>query len=240
MEEEWKDIEGFEGLYRVSNKGRIFSVRNNKILKQSKNNTYYKITLRYPKNRKIFCFRIHRLVAKHFIPNPKNKKTVNHIDGDKNNNRIDNLEWATTKENNTHAILNGLSKPATPSYRFYGIDENGKRILYMSGKEIINKGYDLSHINNVINGKSKRHKGLTFEKVIFLNDKLLNRNIVNEILTKKSVISNKINFDTKKRIEKILKQEGLDTIEKYDAYVAEYKRIEKEIDELNQNAVSRN
>jgi len=105
----WKDIEGYKGLYEVSKNGLVRSVRNNIILKISKNRDgYNKVTLCSEGHRKTIC--IHRVVCVAFIKNPLMKKTVNHKDGVKTNNSVDNLEWATSKENNQHAWDTGLIK----------------------------------------------------------------------------------------------------------------------------------
>jgi hypothetical protein len=125
----WKDIDfidGFEGLYQVSNYGQIKSLgriikypgskygmhngvfRPEKILKH-KTKGYAGVTLSNGKN-KIYP-NIHRLVALAFIPNPLNKPCVNHIDGDKQNNCVSNLEWIDWADNVIHAYKTGLAKP---------------------------------------------------------------------------------------------------------------------------------
>lgn len=125
MKEIWKDISGYEGFYLVSNMGRVKSLPyeikyinkygvetttniKGKILNPSKvgrgwddGDGYLSVTLHNrSKNRR---FLVHRLVAKAFVPNPDGKPQVNHIDGDKANNRADNLEWCTREENMRHA-----------------------------------------------------------------------------------------------------------------------------------------
>lgn len=120
--ETWKEIDGYDGLYEISNKGRVRSYNNKgynkpdrrqepKILKLHKQNSgYYFVTL-YNSDSKNKQYTIHRLVAKAFIPNPEDKPMVNHVDGDKENNCVDNFEWVTRMENHIHAEQNGLAQP---------------------------------------------------------------------------------------------------------------------------------
>lgn len=108
----WKDIEGFEGLYQVSNKGRVRSLdryiwnhkQKGKVLKpQSKNNKYLQVSLSNKgSEKKCKHTYIHILVAKAFIPNPRGCTQVNHKDFDKTNNHVENLEWVTQQENLIH------------------------------------------------------------------------------------------------------------------------------------------
>lgn len=125
MQEIWRDIKNYEGLYQISSLGNVKSLRNNKILKPGIRNEYYIVSL--CKGGKQKSKTIHRLVAKTFIPNPKNKEQVNHIDGNKLNNRIENLEWCTNQENIIHSWKNGLSK-VTQKMRNHNADK--EKIVY--------------------------------------------------------------------------------------------------------------
>lgn len=113
----WKDIPGYEGLYQVSNIGRVKSLaRKNsnvclktRILTERVNQNGY-ILYCLQKNKERKWNRVHRLVAACFIPNPNNYPVVNHIDGNKTNNKIENLEWCTRSYNTKHAYKTGLRK----------------------------------------------------------------------------------------------------------------------------------
>ena len=125
MNEIWKDIPNYEGLYQVSNFGRIKKLNKKMIVKQEnrtfiyhskermlkpqKEKTgYFNVVLYNATNKK--HFKVHRLVAEAFIPNPENKPQVNHIDGNKQNNCVSNLEFCTNGENQIHAWGTGLQK----------------------------------------------------------------------------------------------------------------------------------
>lgn len=109
MKEEWRDIKGYEGLYQVSNLGRVKSFKGRKerlFTLYLRKDGYYEVGLRKDKTRKFKL--VHRLVAEAFIPNSDDKPQVNHINGLKTDNHLNNLEWCTAKENTNHAIDTGL------------------------------------------------------------------------------------------------------------------------------------
>jgi hypothetical protein len=110
MQERW--IKGFEKKYSVTRDGCVFSHFHGRktMLKPLKNRGGYLFVNLFISNDKYQNRRIHRLVAEIFLKNPQNKETVNHIDGDKTNNKISNLEWNTMQENMKHAISTGLIK----------------------------------------------------------------------------------------------------------------------------------
>nr|DAZ45565.1 MAG TPA: homing endonuclease [Caudoviricetes sp.] len=110
IDKEWKDIKNYEGVYQINNIGQVKSLKRNIILKPKINRQgYYEYQL-YKKGEKSTTISAHRLVAIHFIPNPFNLPVVNHIDGDKANNKVENLEWCTYSHNNKHAYDTGLNK----------------------------------------------------------------------------------------------------------------------------------
>ena len=115
MNEIWKDIKGYEGKYQISNLGNVKSLLDKQlnkreiILKPSLNHKGY-LRVYLSKDSKKTTKTIHRLVAETFVPNLESKKTVNHIDGNKINNRADNLEWLSNTENQKHAWELGLKK----------------------------------------------------------------------------------------------------------------------------------
>ncbi len=116
MEEVWKDVQNLDGRYQVSNFGRV---RTNwgkgKILKpQPRSTGYLSVALRNKKINYAIRMSIHRFVAMAFLPNPDNKPQVNHIDANKHNNHVDNLEWCTCSENIRHGYKMGLLK--SPCY----------------------------------------------------------------------------------------------------------------------------
>ena len=144
MKEIWKDIKEYEGIYQVSNMGNVRRKKDNYIFKINKNSRGYRI-ITLTKNKKEYNLSVHRLVANTFIPNPDNLPQVNHIDGNKMNNKVDNLEWCTQSYNMIHAFKNKLE-----------IKEGKKVIQYdlnMNMIKIWNKIIDAEKHLNISHGK---------------------------------------------------------------------------------------
>lgn len=102
-----KRIQGYEELYTISNYGEVFLIKNGLKRKTSITRAGYAL-ITLSKNAVKKTFLLHRLVAEHFVPNPENKEEVNHIDGNKLNNKASNLEWVSGEENREKAIATGL------------------------------------------------------------------------------------------------------------------------------------
>lgn len=130
-----KDIKGYEGVYKITKDGRVFSCRSNKFLKgfhkNGEVNNYKRVELQLSGKKK--KFQIHRLVAEAYISNIENKKYVNHKNGIKTDNRCENLEWVTQEENQIHAYANGLQVPnngvkfSNNTSGFVGVTKSGKK-----------------------------------------------------------------------------------------------------------------
>ena len=168
MEEIWKDIIGFEGLYQISNLGRVKSLYKNIIRKPQKAPSgYFFLTLH--KNGKIYNLNVHRTVAIHFIGYREGLE-VNHIDGNKGNNRVDNLEWVTRSENQIHAIKMGLRKIGDYTHKYsmkpvlcYRVKDNSFVGEFDCTKRAAEKlNLDPSTITKILKGKKKTTKGYRF------------------------------------------------------------------------------
>ena len=175
QKEIWKTINGYEGLYEISNLGRVkslsktiksprgFRITKEKILiKNIVSTGYHAVALCYNNNRK--PFRVHRLVANAFITNSKNKPCVNHINGIKTDNRSENLEWCNQSENMNHAFKNNLYKPIFgESYKSKLTEKEVLEIKSKENKIIVNKilakKYNISPttISDIKNNKTWKH-----------------------------------------------------------------------------------
>lgn len=151
--EKWKKI--YDGLYEISNFGNVRNAKGH-ILRTAKNECGYLHLVLCDKNRKHNSVKIHRLVAEAFIPNPENKKTVNHKNGIKTDNRIENLEWATYSENLSH-------KYRVLGYKPERKGKTGKESAYHSSVLCVelNKIFDTIRQANRFLGKKENDGGVS-------------------------------------------------------------------------------
>lgn len=169
--EHWITVEGTDGALEVSNQGRVRSnLRDGRILKPTPDKKGY-LRLRVTIGRKKYSFKVHRLVAEAFIPNPEGKKQVNHIDGNKANNTVSNLEWVSNKENAYHAMRNGLWDNVYEASRKE--NESRKRaitafcletgeLLHFESIADAERALGTRHITDVLKGKRSQAKGYAF------------------------------------------------------------------------------
>ena len=163
MFELWKDVEGYEGKYQVSNLGRVKSLNfrntNTSKIMSLNDNGYGYLVVSLRKDGKRESKYVHRLVAQAFIENKENKPQVNHIDEDKRNNCVDNLEWVTGSENINHGTRNirdGLNKKTG----VIGINiSSGYIIGFNSFKESKDFSFNPRCISHCVSGRNKTHKG---------------------------------------------------------------------------------
>ena len=165
--EQWKDIEGYEGLYQVSNLGNVRSLKFSggnkvKLLKQNTTKEGYK-RVGLCKNGKRKDYRIHRLVAMTFIPNPDNLPIINHKDEDKTNNNVKNLEWCTYEYNNNYGTRNERAgKNISKSIRGKkGKDASASKPILMYDKEgNFIRRFDCTRDTNEYFGKKNAYKNV--------------------------------------------------------------------------------
>lgn len=186
-EEIWKDVIGYENQYMVSSVGRILSkkrlvirdlfgsyTRNEKISVGSKNKDGYMRRSFYNNTAWKMLF-IHRVVAMAFIPNPDNKPCVNHINGIKSDNRVENLEWCTYKENAIHAFMSGLHNstdlvdspfynPQKTCIQKYDINGNLLKEYKSYGDASRDTGISRDSIYGRVNGMAKQSDGFMWTR----------------------------------------------------------------------------
>ena len=178
---EWRDIDGYEGYYQVSNGGQVRSLPRSimqgkrqvnlkgRLLKQCSDANGYQIVVLSKGGVHKSC-RAHRLVAETFIPNIDGKIEVNHINGNKKDNRVENLEWNTRKENIIHSHKNGLAKlpPAQDRRKVLQLSQDGNLIKAFESIKIAGKStrIDASDICNCCRGNRKTAGGYVWKYAI--------------------------------------------------------------------------
>lgn len=160
--ENWKSIRGYEGLYLVSDQGRVMNATNGHVLCGCSNGVGYKKVELWKNNigRRQY---LHRIVASAFIDNPLGKAEVNHKDGDRSNNCAGNLEWVTSSENTKHAVYSKALKPwnnAAKPIKARNI-KTGEERLYATISEA-ERDIGSRHITDALKGKRFQCKGYTF------------------------------------------------------------------------------
>ena len=174
MKEIWKDIKGYEGLYQVSNLGNVKKIKNkkyninkkeveekeiNKYISIGKHKLGYKNVKLTDKNGIRKNLFLHRIIAEAFVENPNNFNIINHKDGDKSNNNINNLEWTTQKDNVNHAWKNGLCENVRKVCAINGKRKSKKIIQKNKNGEVIkvwNSAMDIERELGII------HNNITF------------------------------------------------------------------------------
>lgn len=157
----YRDIKGYEGLYKISEYGDVLSIRTNAIMSPWISNKGYKcIDLVKDGTKKHYL--IHRLVAEAFIPNPNNYPIVLHLDNNKLNIHYSNLKYGTYSENNAQCIADGLNKVPTPDNRKTYCLSNGINNYYFYGQKSIVDAIGYGNVGitqNIINRHSKIKQG---------------------------------------------------------------------------------
>lgn len=164
-----KDIKGFDGKIKVNEIGEVFSFLQRpegKILKAQADQKGY-LRIKITVNRNSRTIKVHRVVAEAFIPNPQNLPQVNHKDGNKLNNRADNLEWVSASENAKHACKNGLWKNQYDRLSERNVKKpilafNGDQIIRFESISACERYFSSRHICAVLKGERQHVKGWTF------------------------------------------------------------------------------
>lgn len=167
----WKDVPGYESRYQVSNIGRVKSkdmvvrtcgrggkgettrIMKGRLLNLCRTRQYDRVSITKNKHQFVHCF-----VALAFIPNPNNYPVVNHIDGNKKNNHVDNLEWCTNEQNIKHAWETGLCD--NQKVPVVSMDRSGFGFWYPSMQSTRFYGCNPSLVHNSISGRQKTHRGM--------------------------------------------------------------------------------
>lgn len=149
----WLPIENYEGIYEVSSEGEVRYIRTGNILHNKPKKTGYIEVLLYKKGQPRKHVRVHKLIAQAFLPNPDNLPVINHKNGIKHDNRVENLEWCTIAYNTQHAAHKWSKEFTIMSPE--GKLVHGKCIRKFSEEH----GLEPSTLSRVISGKYKQHRG---------------------------------------------------------------------------------
>jgi len=175
----FKCVSGFDGRYTVDPEGNVYSmvlkgnIKETPVckLRPANNKGYLRVVLRHKGDNTSHGRYVHRLVAEAFIPNPLKLTDVNHIDGDKSNNTVSNLEWCSRKANVEHAWRTGLStkemmiNTRTKITEYTGVcTQTGEALVFLGSKELEKAGFHRCNVIRVCNGERKQHKGKTWSK----------------------------------------------------------------------------
>lgn len=174
MIESWKPVIGYEGLYEISNKGRLKSLYKKAfgapaIIEDRKPTPKGYIRIALKKNGKLKLHMLHRIVANAFLNNPERKDFVNHKDGNKLNNAVSNLEWCTNIENATHAIATGLwnkdnrGKKGGKNIKARIVLDLETGIFYdYAGEAAIAKGFNAGTLRSMLGGHDRNWTSLRY------------------------------------------------------------------------------
>lgn len=176
--ERWKQISGFEGYYEVSTMGRVRSMKrvvdysdgrpnrnlSSRIVKDTFDKDGYK-TIHLNKGGEQFSFKVHRLVASAFIPNPKNLTDVNHKNEVKDDNRVSNLEWCTHEYNMNYGSRSKKASEAATQFMYQRFTIKGEYIDSLSYQDIIKEGFDYGFVAKAAQGIHRSAYGLIWKRI---------------------------------------------------------------------------
>ena len=151
--EEWRNVKDYEGLYKVSNLGRVYSVRRGTVMKQTLHSTGYRVVSLHKDMKTVVCY-VHRLVANAFLPKEEGYYEINHKDEDKSNNAVDNLEWCTRVYNLNYGTAKYRKVINNKKRRAVRCVETGKEYISVNSASRATGAW-AQNISHCLNGKQK-------------------------------------------------------------------------------------